>query len=133
VSTPEDQTVAAGHSVELDPARWQELFEELLGRVAGRFGRVDPARPATRRPHPPAALVAVATPTSSPRPNLLRPPTGSQGRHEHHKLRLEYLNHEHRDPRVKYRNLAVGDTVGLGSGIRYLLARNFLSQFPLGV
>jgi SRSO17 transposase len=33
--------VAAGHSVELDPARWQELFEELLGRVAGRFARVD--------------------------------------------------------------------------------------------
>jgi SRSO17 transposase len=33
--------VAAGHSVELDPARWQELFEELLGRVAGRFGRAD--------------------------------------------------------------------------------------------
>ncbi len=35
------QTVAAGHSVELDPACWQELLEELLGRVAGRFGRVD--------------------------------------------------------------------------------------------
>jgi SRSO17 transposase len=35
------QTVAAGHSVELDPARWQELLEELLGRVAGRFARVD--------------------------------------------------------------------------------------------
>jgi SRSO17 transposase len=34
--------VAAGHSV--DPARWQELFEELLGRVAGRFGRVEPRR-----------------------------------------------------------------------------------------
>jgi SRSO17 transposase len=33
--------VAAGHSVELDPARWQELLEELLGRVAGRFGRAD--------------------------------------------------------------------------------------------
>jgi hypothetical protein len=33
--------VAAGHSVELDPARWQELLEELLGRVAGRFARVD--------------------------------------------------------------------------------------------
>jgi SRSO17 transposase len=34
--------VAAGHSV--DPARWQELLEELLGRVAGRFGRVEPRR-----------------------------------------------------------------------------------------
>jgi SRSO17 transposase len=33
--------VAAGHSVDVDPARWQELFEELLGRVAGRFARVD--------------------------------------------------------------------------------------------
>jgi SRSO17 transposase len=41
VSTTEDQTVAPGHSVELDPARWQELFEELMGRVAGRFARVD--------------------------------------------------------------------------------------------
>jgi SRSO17 transposase len=36
--------VAAGHSVEVDPARWQELFEELLGRVAGRFRRVEPRR-----------------------------------------------------------------------------------------
>ncbi len=33
--------MAAGHSVGLDPACWQELFEELLGRVAGRFARVD--------------------------------------------------------------------------------------------
>jgi SRSO17 transposase len=41
VHTTEDQTVAAGHNVELDPARWQELFEELLGRVAGRFARAD--------------------------------------------------------------------------------------------
>ena len=39
--TTEDQTVAAGHSVDVDPARWQELLEELLGRVAGRFARVD--------------------------------------------------------------------------------------------
>jgi SRSO17 transposase len=39
--TSEDQTVAAGHSVDLDPARWQELLDELLGRVAGRFARVD--------------------------------------------------------------------------------------------
>jgi DDE superfamily endonuclease len=35
------QTVAAGHSVEVDPARWQALLEELLGRVAGRFARAD--------------------------------------------------------------------------------------------
>ncbi len=39
--TTEDQTVAAGHSVDVDPAWWQELLDELLGRVAGRFGRVD--------------------------------------------------------------------------------------------
>jgi hypothetical protein len=31
--------VAAGHSVEADPARWQGELQELLGRVAGRFGR----------------------------------------------------------------------------------------------
>jgi hypothetical protein len=37
----QDQTVAAGHSLEVDPARWQEQFDEVLGRVAGRFARVD--------------------------------------------------------------------------------------------
>jgi SRSO17 transposase len=36
--------VAAGHSVDVDPARWQAGLEELLGRVAGRFGRVEPRR-----------------------------------------------------------------------------------------
>jgi SRSO17 transposase len=42
VDTTEDRTVAAGHSVdEVDPARWQELFDQLMGRVAGRFARVD--------------------------------------------------------------------------------------------
>jgi len=40
--TTEDQTMAAGHSVDdVDPARWQAGLEELLGRVAGRFARVD--------------------------------------------------------------------------------------------
>ena len=34
--------MAAGHS--LAPARWQAGLEELLGRVAGRFGRVEPRR-----------------------------------------------------------------------------------------
>ena len=34
--------MAAGHSLEVDPARWQAGLEELLGRVAGRFGRVEP-------------------------------------------------------------------------------------------
>jgi SRSO17 transposase len=42
VHTTEDQTVAAGHSLEIDPACWQAGLEELLGRVAGRFGRVEP-------------------------------------------------------------------------------------------
>jgi SRSO17 transposase len=36
--------VAPGHSVEVDPARWQAGLDELLGRVAGRFGRVEPRR-----------------------------------------------------------------------------------------
>jgi SRSO17 transposase len=44
VRTTNDQTVAAGHSVEVDPARWQAGLEELLGRVSGRFGRVEPRR-----------------------------------------------------------------------------------------
>jgi SRSO17 transposase len=38
----EDQSVAAGHSI--DPGRWQEAFEVLMGRIAGRFGRVEPRR-----------------------------------------------------------------------------------------
>jgi len=42
VTTTKDQTVAAGRSV--SPARWQAGLEELLGRVAGRFGRVEPRR-----------------------------------------------------------------------------------------
>jgi hypothetical protein len=37
-----DQTVAAGHSI--DPARWQTALDELLGRMAGRFTRVEPRR-----------------------------------------------------------------------------------------
>ena len=36
--------MAAGHSVDGDPACWQAGLEELLGRVAGRFGRVEPRR-----------------------------------------------------------------------------------------
>jgi SRSO17 transposase len=38
--TTEAHTVAAGHSV--TPTSWQTGLEELLGRVAGRFGRVEP-------------------------------------------------------------------------------------------
>jgi SRSO17 transposase len=44
VRTTNDQAVAAGHSVGVDPAHWQAGLEELLGRVAGRFGRVEPRR-----------------------------------------------------------------------------------------
>src|SRR5512132_1192347 len=40
--TTEAHTVAAGHSVA--PASWQTGLEELLGRVAHRFGRVEPRR-----------------------------------------------------------------------------------------
>jgi SRSO17 transposase len=36
--------VAADHSLAVDPACWQVGLEELLGRVAGRFGRVEPRR-----------------------------------------------------------------------------------------
>ena len=34
--------MAAGHSLDVDPGRWQTGLEELLGRIAGRFGRVEP-------------------------------------------------------------------------------------------
>jgi SRSO17 transposase len=40
--TTEAHTVAAGHSV--TPTSWQAGLEELLGRVAGRFARVEPRR-----------------------------------------------------------------------------------------
>jgi SRSO17 transposase len=39
VTTTKDQTVATGHS--LDPARWRAAFDEVFGRVAGRFARAD--------------------------------------------------------------------------------------------
>lgn len=34
--------MAAGHSI--DPARWQTALDELLGRIAGRFTRIEPRR-----------------------------------------------------------------------------------------
>jgi hypothetical protein len=34
--------VAAGHSV--DPARWPGMLDELMGRIGGRFARVEPWR-----------------------------------------------------------------------------------------
>ena len=36
--------MATGHSLNVDPARWQAGLDELLGRIAGRFGRVEPRR-----------------------------------------------------------------------------------------
>jgi SRSO17 transposase len=44
VWTPDDDVVAAGHSV--DPAGWRVLFDELMSVVAGRFARVEPRRTA---------------------------------------------------------------------------------------
>ena len=40
--TLDDLAVAAGHSV--DPARRQAMLDDLMDRVAGRFGRVEPRR-----------------------------------------------------------------------------------------
>lgn len=37
--------MAPGHSVLL--ARWQAVFDQLMGRIAGRFSRVEPRRRAT--------------------------------------------------------------------------------------
>jgi SRSO17 transposase len=42
VRTHDNPAVAAALSV--DPARWQEQFDELMGRIAGRFARVEPRR-----------------------------------------------------------------------------------------
>jgi SRSO17 transposase len=42
VTTDDDLLVAAGPSVE--PGRWLGAFDELMDRVAGRFGRVEPRR-----------------------------------------------------------------------------------------
>jgi hypothetical protein len=39
VRTHDDPAVAAGFSV--DPGRWLGQFEELMGRIAGRFARVE--------------------------------------------------------------------------------------------
>jgi SRSO17 transposase len=42
VRTHDNLAVAAGLSV--DPGRWLEQFDELMGRIAGRFARVEPRR-----------------------------------------------------------------------------------------
>ncbi|MFG2385768.1 hypothetical protein [Streptomyces avermitilis] len=35
-----EESAAAGHSI--DPGRWREAFEVGMGRIAGRFARVEP-------------------------------------------------------------------------------------------
>ncbi len=42
MTTHDNLAVAAGLSV--DPARWPEQFDELMGRIADRFSRVEPRR-----------------------------------------------------------------------------------------
>jgi SRSO17 transposase len=42
VTTHDNPAVAVELSV--DPGRWREQFDELMGRVAGRFARVEPRR-----------------------------------------------------------------------------------------
>jgi SRSO17 transposase len=42
VTTHDNLAVAAGLSV--DPGEWREQFDELMGRIAGRFARVEPRR-----------------------------------------------------------------------------------------
>jgi SRSO17 transposase len=42
VSTLDDLPVAAGHIV--DPGSWRDAFDELMSRLAPRFGRVEPRR-----------------------------------------------------------------------------------------
>ena len=47
VRTPHDDVVSPSHSVdpaEVDPVSWREKFDELMARVAKRFGRVEPRR-----------------------------------------------------------------------------------------
>ena len=42
MQTLDDRAVAA--EARVDPARWPEMFDELMGWIAGRFGRVEPRR-----------------------------------------------------------------------------------------
>jgi hypothetical protein len=42
VPTLDDLAVAAGRSV--NRVRWQDVFDDLMGRIAGRFTRVEPRR-----------------------------------------------------------------------------------------
>jgi hypothetical protein len=75
-----------GHSV--DPARWQEAFDALMGQIAGRFARLEPLRrvrevsPDTgneiRKVGPDTAKIpADRTPTPLSRPTEVRGGAGS--------------------------------------------------------
>jgi hypothetical protein len=44
VKTTKDRAVAASRSV--DPDGWMVIFNELMARIASRFGRVEPRRTA---------------------------------------------------------------------------------------
>ena len=46
VKSTKNAAVAVGHT--LDPGRAESLFRELMGEIAGRFGRVEPPRTAER-------------------------------------------------------------------------------------
>jgi SRSO17 transposase len=43
----DDQAVTAGHSVDgVEPGRWRQTFDRVMGRVGGQFGRAEPRRTA---------------------------------------------------------------------------------------
>jgi hypothetical protein len=45
----DDQAVAAGHSVDgVEPDRWRQTFDQVMGRVGGQFGRAEPRRTAAQ-------------------------------------------------------------------------------------
>jgi hypothetical protein len=64
VQTPDDDAVAAGHGV--DPARWRELFDELMFLVAGRFGRAERRLMPVRRAHVHDGSAIAATTKATP-------------------------------------------------------------------
>src|SRR5262249_15498239 len=65
----------------VDPGRWPEIFDELMGRIAGRFGRVELRRRghARRNRHLVEQPRLPRTPTStplSPTPHMTATTTG---------------------------------------------------------
>nr|AFG19437.1 transposase [Streptomyces flaveolus] len=109
----DDETMVAGHS--RDPIRWKEAFDCLVGRLAGRFARVEPRRRAARLvlgllsdlPRKNCWTIAEWAGEASPygmRRTGFAGPTGDAAtrpattadkpriRHEDHVLQLEYQN-----------------------------------------